>query len=71
VQAVHIGEILRVMRLNVESAQKAVANLGLALSGRRRSCACGHSLKDAIITDRSVIPPPVIAKLRPIIGKYV
>jgi 5'-methylthioadenosine phosphorylase len=71
VQAVDIGEILRVMRLNVEAAQKAVANLAQALSDRRRGCACGHALKDAIITDRSTIPPAMIAKLRPIIGKYV
>jgi len=71
VQAVDIGEILRVMRLNVELAQKAVANLAIALSGRQRNCACGHALKDAIITDRAAIPPEVAANLRPIIGKYI
>src|SRR5579859_4025991 len=49
VAAVDIGEILRVMRLNVESAQKTVANLARSLAARRRTCACGHALKDAII----------------------
>ena len=71
VKAVDIGEILRVMRLNVEVAQKAVANVTQALAGRRRTCACGHALKDAIITDRAVIPRATIERLRPIIGKYV
>jgi 5'-methylthioadenosine phosphorylase len=71
VQAVDIGEILRVMRLNVESAQKAVANLAPRLAGRRRTCACGHALKDAIITERGAIPPQVLSDLRPIIGKYI
>ena len=71
VKAVDIGEILRVMRLNVEVAQKAVANVTQALAARRRTCACGHALKDAIITDRAVIPRATIERLRPIIGKYV
>ena len=71
VKAVDIGEILRVMRLNVEVAQKAVANVTQALAGRRRTCACGDALKDAIITDPAVIPRGTIERLRPIIGKYV
>ena len=71
VKAVDIGEILRVMRANVELAQKAVANLARRVAGRERTCACGSALKDAIITDRSVIPPKRIAELRPIVGKYL
>jgi len=71
VKAVDIGEILRVMRLNVEVAQKAVANVTQALAGRRRTCACGDALKDAISTDRTVIPRGTIERLRPMIGKYV
>jgi len=71
VAAVDIGDILRVMRLNVESAQKTVANLARSLSNRRRSCACGEALKNSIITERDAIPSSVIANLRPIIGKYV
>ena len=70
-EAVDIAEILRVMRLNVALAQKAVMNLAQALPQRRRTCTCRHALKDAIITDRNMIPPAVLANLRPIIGKYV
>jgi 5'-methylthioadenosine phosphorylase len=71
VKAVDIGEILRVMRLNVELAQKAVKKLAQALAGRERTCACPSALKNAIITDRSVIPPRRVDELRPIIGKYL
>ena len=71
VQAVDIREILRVMRLNVETAQKAVANLAQALSKRRRTCGCDDALKDAIITDRGAIPVQAVADLGPIIGKYI
>jgi 5'-methylthioadenosine phosphorylase len=71
VAAVDIGEILRVMKLNVELAKRAVMTLAETLGGRERTCGCGHSLRDAIITDRSVIPSESAAKLEPIIGKYI
>jgi 5'-methylthioadenosine phosphorylase len=71
VAAVDIGEILRVMSLNVALAQHAVVNLARTLGSRARSCACGDALKDAIITDRAAIPPETAAKLEPIIGKYI
>jgi 5'-methylthioadenosine phosphorylase len=69
VAAVDIAEILRVTKLNVELAQKTVLNLARALPAR--SCPCASALKDAIVTDRSVIPPKLPADLRPIIGKYL
>jgi 5'-methylthioadenosine phosphorylase len=71
VAAVDIAEILRVMKLNVEMAQRAVMNLARTLGTRSRSCSCGHSLKDAIITDRAAIVPEAAAKLEPIVGKYI
>jgi 5'-methylthioadenosine phosphorylase len=71
VQAVDIGEILRVMRLNVELAQRAVVNLAPALARRRRTCACGDALKDAIITERAAIPVEVAERLRPLVAKYI
>jgi 5'-methylthioadenosine phosphorylase len=70
VVAVDIGEILRVMRLNVAMAQHAVATLAARLP-TERSCKCGSALKDAIITDRKAIPVEAVERLRPIIGKYV
>jgi 5'-methylthioadenosine phosphorylase len=71
VAAVDIGEILRVMRLNVELAQQAVMMLARTLGTRERTCLCAHSLKDAIITDRAAIPAETVVRLEPIIGKYI
>ncbi|HTR63167.1 MAG TPA: S-methyl-5'-thioadenosine phosphorylase [Candidatus Binataceae bacterium] len=71
VAAVDIGEILRVMRLNVETAQKAVAGLAAAIAGSEHTCACANALKGTIITDPGVIPPKLVEELRPLIGKYV
>ena len=71
VAVVDIGEILRVMRLNVELAQRAVMTLARTLGTRSRTCPCADSLKDAIITDRAAIRPETAAKLEPIIGKYI
>ncbi len=68
VAAVDIREILRVMNLNVELAQKLVMNLARALP--ERTCACGHALKDTIITDRALIPPKLLEELWPLVGKY-
>ena len=71
VAAVDIGEILRVMRLNVDKAQRAVVNLAHTVGTRVRDCTCGSALANAIITERSLLPPETAAKLNPIIGKYL
>ncbi|MBV8772795.1 MAG: S-methyl-5'-thioadenosine phosphorylase [Deltaproteobacteria bacterium] len=71
VGAVDIGEILRVMKLNVAVAQQSIANLAKLLPNRRPECGCADALKGAIITDRRVIPPDTAARLQPIISKYL
>jgi 5'-methylthioadenosine phosphorylase len=71
VAAVDIGEILRVMRLNVETAQRAVVGLARTIASRERTCRCSNALEGTIITDRSVMPPRLVEDLRPLIGKYL
>ncbi|MGH7814460.1 MAG: S-methyl-5'-thioadenosine phosphorylase [Candidatus Binataceae bacterium] len=71
VAAVDIGEILRVMKANVDKAQRAVAKLAVGIGDRARNCGCAHALKDTIITDRAAIPPKLIDDLRPLVGKYL
>lgn len=71
VEAVDINEILRVMRLNVEKAQRAVLALAERLARRGRTCTCGDALKGGIITDRGLIPDKTREDLRLIIGKYL
>jgi len=69
--AVDIGEILRVMKLNVDKAQSAVSALAHTLGNRPRTCACKDALKNTIITDRASIPQRLIDDLRPLVGKYL
>jgi 5'-methylthioadenosine phosphorylase len=69
--AVDIGEILRVMRANVDKAQSAVSALAHTLGNRPRTCGCADALKNTIITDRSAIPQRLIDDLRPLVGKYL
>src|SRR5580700_5997646 len=71
VAAVDIGEILRVMKISVDLAQRTVMTLAQTLGTRARTCACANSLKGAIITEQSAIRPETVAKLEPIIGKYI
>jgi 5'-methylthioadenosine phosphorylase len=71
VTAVDIGEILRVMKLNVDKAQSAVSALAHALGNRPQTCGCQDALKDTIITDRAAIPQRLIDDLRPLVGKYL
>ncbi len=69
--AVDIGEILRVMKANVDKAQSAVSTLAHTLGNRPRTCGCQDALKNTIITDRAAIPQRLIDDLRPLVGKYL
>jgi 5'-methylthioadenosine phosphorylase len=67
---VEIDHVLAVLRQNVDVAQKTIRR-AVGLLNESRSCACAASLKDAIITERSLIPRKIRSDLRPIIGKYL
>lgn len=67
---VEIEEVLTVLKANVHLAQgiirRAIRNLP-----RESACGCGHSLKDAVITDRKKIPKKTLQDLKIILGKYL
>jgi 5'-methylthioadenosine phosphorylase len=67
---VEIERVLEVLKRNVELAQKTIRGVVRLLTAAR-DCSCVHSLKQAIITERSKIPKKVRVDLRPIIGKYL
>ena len=68
---VDISSVLRVLNENVATAQRAIAKLAPKLEGTSRTCGCAHALKDAIITDRAMIPRKIAADLHLLIGKYL
>lgn len=67
---VDIHDVLAVLQQNIELAQKTIRR-AVGLLNDSTSCACASSLKDAIITERSLIPRKIRSNLRPIIGKYL
>ncbi len=71
VAAVDIGEILRVMRANVQKAQATVARLAAIVARRERTCACGNAMAGAIITDPAVIPAKMKREIAILVDKYL
>jgi 5'-methylthioadenosine phosphorylase len=67
---VEIEHVLAVLKSNVDLAQRTIRR-AVAELAQPRCCACASALKDAIITERSLIPKKLRKELRPIIGKYL
>ena len=67
---VEIESVLKVLTQNVELAQRTISRAVATLSDEQ-VCGCASALKDAIITDRALIPERVRSELKPIIGKYL
>jgi 5'-methylthioadenosine phosphorylase len=67
---VEIDHVLAVLQQNVNLAQKTIGR-AIGMLNEPRSCACAAALKDAIITERCLIPRKIRSDLRPIIGKYL
>jgi 5'-methylthioadenosine phosphorylase len=67
--AVEVTDILRVLTQNAANACNVVAAAVKAIP-EGRSCKCGSALQHALITDKSLVPPGTLDKLRPIVGKY-
>jgi 5'-methylthioadenosine phosphorylase len=65
-----IEDVLAILKKNVVTAQ-AIIRAAILRLPNVRECACAQALKDAIITDRAVIPASVKRELRVIAGKYL
>ena len=68
VEDVDVQEILRVLRVNADRAQRMIAASVADVDGER-SCGCAHALRDAIITDRALIPARARRILRALGGE--
>jgi len=67
---VEIEHVLAVLQNNVSLARRTIGTAVAALT-EQRDCNCASALKDAIITDRRLIPRKLRQDLKPIIGKYL
>jgi 5'-methylthioadenosine phosphorylase len=67
---VEIEDVLRVLSANVDLARRTITRVAAALPART-GCPCRDALKNAIITERALIPADVRRDLEPIIGRYL
>ena len=66
---VTVDQIVAVLLKNAEHAC-AVVREAVAAMPRERGCKCGSALKNAIITQKSAVPPDTLDRLWLLVGKY-
>jgi 5'-methylthioadenosine phosphorylase len=59
-----------VLAANVDLARRTITRVAAALPART-GCPCRDALKNAIITERALIPADVRRDLEPIIARYL
>ena len=69
-ETVTVEAVIKNLLANAEVARDAIRNLVPTLP-EERTCICPHALRDAIITDRDVIPDDLSADLEILVGKYL
>jgi 5'-methylthioadenosine phosphorylase len=69
-EEVTVDMVIKNLCMNVENA-KMILKKAVKEISEMKTCACGSALKDAIITDRKLIPAKTKKDLNLIIGKYV
>lgn len=69
-EPVTVEMVIQTLNANLSVAQRAIADLVPALASAERTCACQNALTNAIITDKKMVRPEIVERLRPIVGKY-
>jgi len=69
-ETVTVEAVIKNLLANAEVAKQAIQELVAALP-EERTCECQHALRDAIITNRDVIPEQVKKDLAILVGKYL
>ncbi|MFA5155882.1 MAG: S-methyl-5'-thioadenosine phosphorylase [Candidatus Omnitrophota bacterium] len=68
-ESVTLEMVIQNLFKNVDNAKKIIREFVKNMP-QERSCGCGFALKDAIVTDRKLIPAKVKKDLKIFIGKY-
>jgi 5'-methylthioadenosine phosphorylase len=68
---VSVEAVVAILKQNAETAKAIIRTAVSSFTIGREGCACSSALRDAVITARNAIPPDVLERLRPIIGKYI
>ncbi len=67
--SVTVDQIIAVLLKNAEHACSVVRE-AVAAMPKTRSCKCGSALKNAIITQKDVVPAATLERLQLLVGKY-
>lgn len=70
-EPVTVEMVIRILLGNTALAQKAIALLVEDMGNWEGDFAVHHALRDALITDRSLIPAELKDNLAPLVGKYL
>jgi 5'-methylthioadenosine phosphorylase len=68
---VSVDLVLQVLEANVRLAQETLYSVVGRLASGIEDCECYHALENALITARGKIPAETVARLEPIVGKYL
>jgi 5'-methylthioadenosine phosphorylase len=66
---VTVDQIVAVLLKNAEHACNVVREAVTAMP-KTRSCKCGSALKNAMITQKDVVPAATLERLKLLVGKY-
>jgi len=72
-EPVNVEALIGTLNQNTALAQRAIASVVESLheATQERTCECRDALGAALITQRDLIPPELIAELGPIVSKYL
>jgi 5'-methylthioadenosine phosphorylase len=68
-EPVTVDAVIKTLLRNADVAKQAVVNAIALLAGAGQSPQA-NAMRDALITARAAVPPEVIERLKPIVGKY-
>jgi len=69
-EAVSGEAVMKVIQQNSAMAQEVVRRVVRGLGTEPRQCPCATALAHSLITERGLVPPETLEKLRPILGKH-
>ncbi len=69
-ETVTADAVIKILLKNVEASKKIIREV-IPHIPKIRSCACAHSLRNALITPPDAIKKESLRKLKPLIGKYI
>jgi 5'-methylthioadenosine phosphorylase len=68
---VTVEKVLQIIAQNTDHVKNALQDLAENPPEGERDCGCGSALRDALITNPTVIPPKTKKKLKLLVSKYL